>query len=114
MVVNIKAFMFCFFYILLASILQFVFFADEIVFPVTNQPASEGLDIPVIDVIIDFFNWVWSGLQTIWNMLTFNIPEIPFYARLIFVIPLWACLLYLLLPVLSKLIEAVGNLIPFT
>jgi len=79
-----------------------------------EKPETGVSDIPVLGWIIDFFAWAFAGLGVIFNMITFNIPEIPFTIRMIILIPYWGAILYIASPLISKIAEGMGNLIPFT
>ena len=49
-----------------------------------------GSGIPIIgaiiDVLIDVWNWISSVVTFFWNLVTFNIPEIPSIIRGFFII----------------------------
>lgn len=112
---NMKAYMFCIFFITFTMISQAIFFGEsEVNYLMSEPPQKDSQYIPIVSEVANFFGWIWTGLNLIWNMLTFNIPELPLSIRLLFTIPLWSALLYILLPLLIKLAEAIGNLIPFT
>ena len=111
---NMKALIFCVLFITATMTAQYIFYGDELTYIMTEPPKKANVDMPVISQVLDFFQWVYAGLQVLWNMLTFNIPELPLYIRVFFIIPLWTALLYILVPLLIRLIEAIGNWIPFT
>jgi len=107
-----KAVFVCVVYILTVSLLQFVFYGDEMVN--VEEPQPSNVDIPVISAILNFFGWAWYVINIFITIFTFNIPELPLVVRLFFVVPFWVCWGYLLLPLITKLAKAIGSLLPFT
>lgn len=86
-----------------------------------NQPEEEDnpmSGIPIIGGIVVFFGWIFAGISFLVNLLTFSLSSdpygMPIYIVAIISIPIWAAILYIMMPVFSRIAEAIGNLIPFT
>jgi len=111
-IMETKAVFICTIYILAASLLQFIFYGDDIVG--VEEPQPSNIDIPIISQILAFFGWAWYVVNIFINMFTFNIPELPLIIRIFFIVPFWVCWGYLLLPLITRLARAIGSLLPFT
>ena len=92
-------------------------FGDTVFQPIeeVNKDTSHNSDIPVIGGMLEFFGWIWAGLNVLFNLLTFNIGHgIPTIARILILVPYYGVLIYIILPVLTEFMKAIGSLIPFT
>ena len=56
-----------------------------------------------------------TGLGILANMISFNVGHgIPVMIRVLIMLPMWVGIVYILMPLLAKIIQGIGNLIPLT
>lgn len=51
---------------------------------------------------------LWQYTQMIWKLLSFDIPELPYYIRLPLAFPIWIALIMLAIDVVSRIIPFAG------
>lgn len=79
-------------------------------------------DIPIIGGLAQFFGTIGDFFGMVWDFFTFSVTSpngmsFPWYIHLFFflaVVPCWIYIIVLLTPFAIHVIEAIGNLIPFT
>jgi len=88
----------------------------------TLSPKLKKYQQNFLEQAASFLAKIPEGIGRIWDMLSFNIKDsygseiIPGEARIflnIFFVPMWIILLIEIVPLLAKVIEAIGQLIPF-
>ena len=72
--------------------------------------------IPILGQMWMLLEWVWAGIVFIIYLLTFQFfpSDMPFILQALIMTPIFAGLLYIMMPIFGKIIEAMGNLIPTT
>jgi len=103
-----KAVFICIVYVLTVSLLQFIFYGEDIIN--VDEPKPVEIDIPIIGNILggiaNFFAWCWYVVNIFVNVFTFNIPELPLIVRIFFSVPFWACWGYLLVILITKIVKS--------
>jgi len=72
--------------------------------------------IPILGQMWMLLEWVWAGIVFIIYLLTFQFfpSDMPFILQAVIMTPIFAGLLYIMMPIFGRIIEAMGNLIPTT
>ena len=107
-------------FITCVGISEVFFFADTIFEPLLDAPPEEAVGawwskVPILAQIGHFLGWMETGLGIMANIISFNVGHgMPLMVRVIILIPLWVSIAYIMMPLLAKIIQGVGNLILFT
>ena len=118
---NITAWLVCLGFVIGVFFLQYVFYGDEISYIFQGADFVGSGDagyIPFISDAAKFVGWAFLFIQVIFSMLTLDLATgMPMEVKIIFLIPFWGALGYLLTPIILKTGEVIARgvdaIIPF-
>lgn len=112
-------------FIILFSLLSFAFYGEEITGIVfteheelinpspEEQEAGWWENIPFIGGIVSTLTTLWGyitlGFNVVATLLTFNVPSVPFWIRLLVVIPVWTLIIFIIFDLVTKAVGSVAG-----
>ena len=112
---NLTGFMICLCFVLGVMLCQLVFYGDEIGYIIEGANFTGGIS--------DALAYLWAFVGIFTAMMSISLPfasDPSIYAtvlQIIILVPFWGCMIYILLPIISKIaeliIEGIDAIIPF-
>lgn len=79
---------------------------------ITGAVISGLKNIPFLGQLIIIGEWVWTGVLFFLGLLTWSYfpDEMPFIVKLVLISPIYAGLLYVMMPLFSRILEGLGKI----